>query len=396
MPESKATSAGSRLTFLDGIRALAALYVVLDHHVSDMGATIPRTLQHLTAWMGFGHYAVDVFIVLSGYCLMLPIARKGAGELPGGMREYFRRRSLRILPPYFAALILSLAGIWLLDEPAHITKWDVISHLLVIHNFSPNWVWSINPPLWSVAVEWQIYFAFPLILLPVWRKFGAAACIAVGLGLGMLPHFALRPAMNLDWSFPWYLGLFSMGMVAAVQSHRKMSETADRMLRRLCGVTLLVAFAIVVFSTYRNNSLYLHLYLIDMLLGAASAAGLIWCGRHCAAAHHPLALRMLNFKPLVTLGGMSFSLYLIHVPVWLAIAPIVRHFSVSPAHELAIRLMIGVPVAILVSYLFYLLIERPCMVHRNRRPAVPPPEIPLPLAHHAHTPIDEKTAAVAG
>src|SRR5437660_75394 len=97
-----------RLDFLDGIRGLAALYVAL-FHVSYARQSLPEPARHLTDWLQFGHYAVGVFIVLSGYCLMLPVARSADGRLRGGVGSYLRRRAWRILPPYYAALVLALA-----------------------------------------------------------------------------------------------------------------------------------------------------------------------------------------------------------------------------------------------------------------------------------------------
>ncbi len=358
----------ARLAFLDGIRALAAFYVVLDHHITDMGSRLPTLLQRATFWMGFGHYAVDVFIVLSGYCLMLPIDRDNGGRMPGGVLQYLRRRSLRILPPYFAALALSLLVIWAMHRPDHVTPGDLVTHLLVVHNFSSRWIWSINPPLWSVAVEWQIYFAFPLLLLPAWRRLGAVGCVGLGLCLGMLPHFLLAPGNNFDWSFPWYLGLFGMGMAAVVETHRKLGDRPDGWYRRVCLMAAAAAFIIVAFSTWRGNKLYQHNYVMDILMGLATAAALTWCGRHSLdqrAANPPL-LRFISSKPLTMLGAMSFSLYLIHVPVWWMLEPVVSRLAPSPLRELAFRMLVGVPVAILISYAFYRCIERPCMVRRDR------------------------------
>jgi peptidoglycan/LPS O-acetylase OafA/YrhL len=347
---------------------LAAFYVVLDHHITDMGSKLPAGLQHATFWMGFGHYAVDVFIVLSGYCLMLPIDRGGGGRMPGGVLEYFRRRALRILPPYFAALLLSLLVIWAMHRPDHVTVGDLVTHLLVVHNFSSQWIWSINPPLWSVAVEWQIYFAFPLLLLPAWRRLGAAGCVGLGFCLGMLPHFLMAPGHNFDWSFPWYLGLFGMGMAAVVESHRKLGHRQDAWYRRLCLWAAAAAFVIVAFSTWRGNSLYQHNYVMDVLMGLATAAALTWCGRHSLDQHaaNPLLLRLICSRPLAMLGAMSFSLYLIHVPVWWMLEPAVSRLAPTPLRELAFRFLVGVPVALLISYVFYRCVERPCMVRRNR------------------------------
>jgi peptidoglycan/LPS O-acetylase OafA/YrhL len=102
-----------RLEFLDGLRGLAALYVVF-HHVSLFSPSSPNPsiLLHVfiklyTHVLAFGHQAVVVFIVLSGYVLMLPVARTQDGHMPKGVWDYFKRRARRILPPYYAALILS-------------------------------------------------------------------------------------------------------------------------------------------------------------------------------------------------------------------------------------------------------------------------------------------------
>src|SRR6186713_3008000 len=95
-----------RLEYLDGLRALAAIYVVLFHAgVGFLDSERPlagfaRTLQR---GLSYGHDAVAVFIVLSGYCLMLPVARAD-GQFVRGVPNYFARRAWRILPPYFAAL----------------------------------------------------------------------------------------------------------------------------------------------------------------------------------------------------------------------------------------------------------------------------------------------------
>ncbi len=103
-------NSGLRLDYLDGIRAAASLYVVLFHAGLGVGPEpVPGWTRNLQRAFSFGHDAVAVFIVLSGYCLMLPIARAD-GRLARGVRSYFGRRAWRILPPYFAAL----AGSWLL------------------------------------------------------------------------------------------------------------------------------------------------------------------------------------------------------------------------------------------------------------------------------------------
>src|SRR5476651_781661 len=127
------------------------------------------------------------------------------------MANYLKRRAKRIFPPYYAALVLSMAVlivINLVKNPLHtaalagipdLSMGSVASHLLMVHNWFAAWNNSINLAMWSVATEWQIYFFFPLLLLPVWRRAGAV-CILVGAVVGLLPHFLLPTDRNLDWA----------------------------------------------------------------------------------------------------------------------------------------------------------------------------------------------------
>lgn len=98
------TNARLHLNFLDGIRAIAALYVLMHHLWLSQRALLPQGWP--TGWLAYGHLAVDVFIVLSGFCLMLPVAR--FKELRGGARHFFARRARRILPPVYACIVLCL------------------------------------------------------------------------------------------------------------------------------------------------------------------------------------------------------------------------------------------------------------------------------------------------
>ena len=142
------------------------MFVVL-HHI---WLTSWPSFPHITGpwwlgWLLYGHMAVAVFIVVSGFSLALAPMRNG-GALPGGVRRFLRRRAWRILPAYWAALILSVPVTALLLSPdlgpgAAARSLGVHGLLLqdVVGSEAPNGA------LWSIAIEWQIYFVFPLILL---------------------------------------------------------------------------------------------------------------------------------------------------------------------------------------------------------------------------------------
>ena len=150
-----------RLAGLDGIRGLAALYVVVNHVFLRAFPGYP--VDHAPFWAGwfiYGRFAVVVFIVLSGFSLALSPARHG-GRLDGVSR-FARRRARRILPAYWAALVFSLAVAWLLvpqpgygvpDARSLLVNGLLIQNLVATH--------SPNAAFWSMAVEAQVYFAFP-------------------------------------------------------------------------------------------------------------------------------------------------------------------------------------------------------------------------------------------
>ena len=98
---------GSRfhLAYLDGLRGLSAFYVLLFHVIADGKEALSSDVS-LFNFLRFGHEAVVIFVVLSGFLLSLRVVRSPQLELEGGFRGFFMRRVRRILPGYYAALLL--------------------------------------------------------------------------------------------------------------------------------------------------------------------------------------------------------------------------------------------------------------------------------------------------
>jgi len=351
-----------RLGYIDGIRGLAALYVVMTHHLQNMGGPPTPELRAAFGWLGHGHYAVDVFIVLSGFCLALPYVRDPSYLASrAGVAAYFGRRARRILPPYFAALGLSLAVVWLVPGTASATVAGTVAHLFLVHNLHPIWVHEINPPMWSVAVEWQIYFLLPLLIMPVRRRWGLGAAVAAAWVVGMVPHFALPPGRNLDWTFPWYVGLFALGAAAAEVGHQQGGKWASLRARVPWGFLATGLAAVVLAATAMDARWCLKTYVLDAVIGSAFAALLVHLSAQRSEGHWLGAL--LSCRPLVALGGFSYSLYLTHLPVAWATAH-AAHLAwpgeyPSRGAEFAARLVAGTACALLVGYGFYRAAERP-------------------------------------
>jgi len=376
------------LDFLDGLRGFAALYVALSHTallLSLETKQVPHWASLALRPLAFGHYAVAIFIVLSGYCLMLPVALAADKHLRGGWREYLLRRSRRILPPYYAALILSVLTMPLvtlvkrragvpLTESDFLTPGNVLSHLLLVHNWSYVYFQSIDGPLWSVATEWQIYFFLPFLLLPLWRRGGLAVTVAAAFGIGLAPHFWCSVRDNFDWACPWYLGLFACGMAGAVISAGRDPKLQPLLEKAPWGLLTVVCAAAVGVGHFLGHFLPLGAsragsdssqWYMDILCGLFSVCLLILCSRRAGAGKFWLT-DFLQSSPAMMLGAMSYSLYLVHLPleqgmIWLLCS---RHLAFFPL--LATTFLLVVPVVVSLCYLFHRAFERPFMPGRPR------------------------------
>ena len=361
-----------RLEFLDGLRGVTALYVVL-FHAYQLGTFDDPRVDAGLVWR-IGHPAVSVFIVLSGFCLMLPVARSGRGELRGGVRNYLKRRAWRILPPYYAALVLGVlflavahfaryghgaaSGDKVLAR--HLSPGSLLSHLFLVHNLSSVWTETIDVPMWSVATEWLIYFFLPALLLPAWRHFGGGAVLAAGFAAGLLPHYLLAPGVNLDWACPWYLGLFATGMAGAglAFSPRPPSWAGRLPWGALAAALFVLLGALLVFAP--AAIIGGHVWETDALAGAAATCLILWCVGLVKAppAARPGLVRALEAPPTLWLGAFSYSLYLVHYPVLNKTALALASRHPPDGARLAIVYAVGVPLALGLSYLFYLAFEK--------------------------------------
>lgn len=370
-----------RMDFVDGIRGVSATYVVF-HHLWQFAIADPRrpppSWFRIVNVFEFGALGVAVFVVVSGYCLMLPVVSSGDLRLPGGLSGFATRRTLRIIPPYYAALVLSLIVLGLFRElrvpsgtPQDITlptfTWSKsLSHLLLIHNWSKAWRWGFNPPHWTVALEFQIYFVFALVLLPVWRRLGP--WLAVGLAFAIS---SVLFAVGLGFAAPWMLGLFALGMVAAWISVG--SHVADRLRSapwRTCSVVawLLVPPSVLVGTSVMSGDS--ELLLGEMVVGLATMFGLVALSQYQSSVgpRRSVAGAFFAWRPVCWLGEVSYSTYLVHYPIVAAIAIAwVRPLELSVPATFVTLTAVCWPVILVVSVTFHRFIERPLL----RRRALP-------------------------
>ena len=354
----------SRTRYLDGLRGLAALEVVLHHSYLTVWPlhfdVAPTGVTKLaTSVMGVGGLGVSTFVLLSGYALSISAHRNG-WTLPQGWAAFMRRRARRLLPAYYVALLLSIVlALTLLSERTG-SLWDisvpfdgldVVGHLLMTQDLV-GYPYAINHPLWSIAMTFHLYLLFPVLL----------AC-AVRWGIGRVAIWALALTTPIaivaysDTNAPvlWrefqYVGVFAAGMATLSVVRAGGVVTVRGRSRRPRWVALAVALLVVWAAGPLN-----HLHQVPFALA-------ICCLLVALGTGGALPLRkLLEWRALTWVGTISLSMYLVHAPVvhgvWVGL--------LRPAglgiDELA-TLLVLVPLAIAASlaaaYAFYRLVERP-------------------------------------
>lgn len=356
------TPVDRRVVGLDGIRGLAALYVVLHHcwlltfhgYPADTG---PIWL----GWLLHGRFAVVAFIVLSGFSLAIGPARHG-WQL-GGTGRFARRRARRILPAYWAALVLSLviaaaAAPLPLSAPPTIRSAVVYGLLLQDVVAAP----APNGAFWTIAIEAGLYLAFPLLLL-IRRRAGGLAVLAAVTGpvvaIGLLDPVVSGPGRPTGFT-PQFAPLFTLGLVTA-----GIVVAGERIRRRPWPYLAGLAAAPVILVAIVKGPVWTvgHYYWMDLAAGPAIALGLA-----AIAARRPAGVvTMLETRALRGLGRCSYSLYLIHLPLVALISRrLIAPHTAPGLPAFCSTVALAVPGCLIAAWLFAAMFEIPFQRRRIR------------------------------
>jgi peptidoglycan/LPS O-acetylase OafA/YrhL len=334
------------------------------HGMLDMPASGSRVYAALYSFFSQGHCAVDVFIVLSGYCLMLPFLRTTDG-LP--FLPFMIRRAIRILPTYYAAMAFSLLMIKTLvgvktgtnwDASLPVTSRDVLLHLLLIHEWSTRSMFHISSPFWSIGVEWEIYFLMP-VLFALRNRYGGAKMALGSVLFGYAAWLVIRQLDVLNpspyGSSPYYIGLFALGMWAADLGVRELS-TRDWTLVRWGFVALTLVLGVLTWLNREGAPRVVAVQVMCGIVGLWAAVGLALLRNGSFAA----VKRALSWRAATYFGRMGFTIYLIHAPI----AQLVAHYVIAPCRwSDTSRALLMPPIylatTLAVAVPFFYLFERP-------------------------------------
>ncbi|WP_246679854.1 acyltransferase family protein [Mesorhizobium sp. B2-3-5] len=288
---------------IDGLRAIAVLPVILYH------AGIP----------GFqgGFVGVDVFFVISGYL----IASLIAGEIAEGdfsLLRFYERRIRRIFPALFAMIAACAVGAWMFFMPEEFkylgrSMWTTALFTSNIQFVKESGYFDIGAQMkpllhtWSLAVEEQFYIVFPILLMTLGR-FGRSRTVAV------LSALFVASLAASAWSvFQWPTGAFFLSQFRAwelllgVLLAFKIAPPLSRPLTRQALAALGIGMIAVAVFTFGEGMPFPGLAALLPCLGA----GLVI---HARAADGAIG-RALQMPVVVSVGLISYSLYLWHWPL---------------------------------------------------------------------------------
>ena len=366
-----AAGAARRYRELDGHRGVAAVAIVVFHvyqfcnvagflYRGTPAYTVLNSLDAMVPW----------FFVISAFLLFEPVARSAIeGGPPAAARGFLLRRAVRILPVYYVAV----AVVWFSRQQALPGDWrDLVEHLTFTQVFDGKRIFYTIGPAWSLSVE--VFFYLVLVVLGlglprVARRLarrkqriavlaagpagGRAGCVGGG-GWGVWGGHQPTTGSFTTWFGPMAsLDAFAVGMtvaiVAAARGHGRPLGSRARLTLRVTALAILAAaFAV------RQADAWSGVY-----FSALCAAG-FGCLVAAAVLGQPGGRwgRALSCRPLLWLGAISYSLYLWHEPVLLALAGwegLVRQAPGAFAADTAVVLVVSV----LAGWLSYTLIERP-------------------------------------
>lgn len=322
---SAARFAPDRLAGIDVLKGIACALIVW-HHLAFYGpmsdVVFPFAPQLMDWLYDYARMAVQLFLVIGGFLAAGSLAPQGIAAVRTPWRLLLRRYR-RLVLPYLVALAVSLLVAALLrpwfvhdSMPAAPTLWQLLSHALLLHSLVGQE--SISAGVWYVAIDFQL-FALSVLLLGVTQAlqrggrdaWGAAGLALIGvMVVASLLVFNRQP--GLDATALYFFGAYGLGMLARWAVSARQRGQSERFRSLLLAMALAVITAL--WLDFRGR----------IVVAAATAFALV--GLQLAGERLRAWPAQWMVLPLARLGGISYSVFLIHFPVCLLVNAIVSHF----------------------------------------------------------------------
>jgi len=348
------TYSGRYLPEIDGLRFIAIFIVVCQTH---LGTYIQDSVLQLTDQSGYIHrfllegtYGVSIFFIISGFILALPFAEnKLLQGKPVILKQYLWRRVTRLEPAY----IITLIGYFILR--VYVYRYETFGELLphffaslfYMHNIVYDSHSSINGVAWSLEVEIQFYLLMPLLSYlysiknTITRR---GVFLALTIGGVIFSYYHQYDVANFLYKGCY----FFCGMLLA-DIYLLTKKNFDNSIYTFTGAAFLI-ISLFIPGYYENvffSILKIILVFIFFFLIIKNSTLKKW----------------FSYTPVAIIGGMCYSIYLLHIGV----LGILRHgfahivFSSNAWVNVSIHCVCAIIAIVIVSGIFFLLVEKPTM-----------------------------------
>lgn len=316
-------TAAARSPLIDGLKGLACALIVW-HHLAFYGPMSDAALPlapRLIAWLyDYGRMAVQVFLVLGGYLAAASLAPQGLARF-GSARAQIAKRFVRLVVPYAVALVIAMlvaAAVrpWFdhASVPGAPSASQLVAHALLLHDVVGEE--ALSAGVWYVAIDFQLFVLTVLLCagvrsllaehgerMAVW---GTRALVVLGVALSL---WCLNRDADWDFLAPYFFGAYGLGLLAfwAVRAERTATAWAwVAAMVVLGGVALLI--------DYRDRIAVAWVTALALVLLMRHPPRLPWTLRSSAARWS---------APVLRLGQMSYSVFLVHFAVCLLVNAVV-------------------------------------------------------------------------
>lgn len=357
------TSSGKFIPEIDGLRFIAIAAVLLFHLNLFLSVKAGQAYNE-TAGYSFlryvfarGHIGVPLFFVISGFILGMPFAKSYLKTSPPvNLKNYFTRRLTRLEPPYILVMtILLFATVFIVKKLTFAQGLEsYFSSLFYIHNFvyGKDVYPLLNAVAWSLEIEVQFYILAPLLACLFSIKSASnRRMLFVGLIIGFS---VLNNVIDLPFrSLINYVHFFLIGFLL---TDLYISESCILPKTKWDNLIALICFIAIWFFNGKDLELSASKFIYDLIQVAS-----IFLFYYYVLMHK--AFKILSFPLITNIGGMCYSIYLIHYPVISMFGNVILRHPVSRNtfinYSVDVLILLGAVMA--ASSLFFLMVERPCM-----------------------------------
>ena len=370
-----------RFPLFDSLRGLAALAIVLTHVGLASGANTEAFYGAMTARLDVG---VTLFFILSGFLLYRPfVAARMGGRAAPRLRDYARRRVLRIVPAYWLAL--TALAIW----PGLAFTGPRWTYYGFVQNYDLAWVLGGLGQAWSLAVEASFYVLLPFYAMALgWLTRGGRRERTVWIEVGVLAALALASIALRTWvnhtqdhtillftilgTFFWFSLGMGLAVASAALSGRERMPALVRLVERAPLAPWIAAAVLFVVMSYtfglpralygtRSGAQFLAEHLAYGTAALLFVLPAVWGDRRGG-----LPRRVLGLRPIAWLGLVSYGLFLWHARwvEWLT-AEGAAGWLPGLGSGFVVMLVVVLGVSLPCAALSYYVLERPVLRYKD-------------------------------